>query len=148
MSTDLHILTKSELIERLSAEQSQVADLQKKLASKEQSERWLNQKIAQLQRMIFGQKRERFAGDPDQGRLPFEVDPIAEKAREVEHEQAAEGVRKKASRPNHNGRGPLPDHLPVEEVHIYPDGYYSAMVCIGQEVTDELELQPARLYIK
>jgi len=148
MSTGLHILPKSELIERLAAEQKtaqsrleKVTELQQRLSKKDQI-------IAQLQRMLFGQTRERFAGDPDQGRLPFEVDPIAEKAREVEHEQAAEGVRKKASRPNHNGRGPLPDHLPVEEVHIYPDGDYSAMVCIGQEVTDELELQPARLYIK
>ncbi|HKK56884.1 transposase domain-containing protein, partial [Marinobacter sp.] len=136
MSTGLHILPKSELIERLAAEQKtaqsrleKVTELQQRLSKKDQI-------IAQLQRMLFGQSRERFDRDPDQGRLPFDSDPIVEKAREVEHEQAAEGVRKKASRPNHNGRGPLPDHLPVEEVHIYPDGDYSAMVCIGQEVTD------------
>ncbi len=148
MTSDLQNLTKSELIERLSAEQKmaqsrleQVTDLQKRLSNKDQI-------IAQLQRMIFGQKRERFEGDPDQGRLPFDCDPIVEKAREARHEQAREATRKKASRANHNGRLPLPEHLPVEEVHIHPEGDLSDMECIGQEVTDELEIQPARLYIK
>ena len=34
----------------------------------------------------------------------------------------------------------LPDHLPVEEVEIYPEGDLSNMVCIGKEITDELEM--------
>jgi len=140
MSTDLQNLTKSELITRLTAKELQVEKLQQSLANKDRL-------IAQFQRMIFGQTRERFTGDPDQGSLPFAADPIVEKAREAEHEQATKLVRKNASRPNHNGRHPLPDHLPVEEVHIHPDGDLSGMECIGQEVTDELELQPARLYI-
>jgi len=147
MSKDLQHLPKSELIARLHTEQKtaqsrleQVEKLQQSLANKDRL-------IAQYQRMIFGQKRERFTSNPDQGCLPFEEDPIVEKAREESHEQATERVRKKASRPNHNGRGPLPDHLPVEEVHIHPDGDLSEMVCIGKEITDELELQPARLYI-
>lgn len=141
MSTDLHTLPKSELIKRLSAEQLQVENLKQRLSKKDQI-------IAQLQRMLFGQKRERFEGDPDQGRLPFDSDPIVEKVREATHEQAREAVRKKTSRASHNGRLPLPDHLPVEEIHIYPAEDYSQLVCIGQEVTEELEVQPARLYIK
>ena len=141
MSTDLQNLPNSELIARLTAKELQVEKLQQSLANKDRL-------IAQFQRMIFGQKRERFDRDPDQGRLPFEADPIVEKAREEEHEQATKVVRKKASRPNHNGRLPLPEHLPVEEIEIHPDGDLSEMVCIGKEITDELELQPARLYIK
>ena len=128
MSIDLQNLTKSELITRLTAEQKtaqsrleQVEKLQQSLANKDRL-------IAQFQRMIFGQKRERFDRDPDQGRLPFEADPIVEKAREEEHEQATKVVRKKASRPNHNGRLPLPEHLPVEEIEIHPDGDLSEMV--------------------
>ena len=83
MSTDLQNLTKSELITRLRAEQKtaqsrleQVEKLQQSLSNKDRL-------IAQFQRMIFGQKRERFEGDPNQGRLPFEVDPIMEKTREA-----------------------------------------------------------------
>src|SRR5690554_7854965 len=34
---------------------------------------YLQGQIAQLQRMLFGQKRERFEGDPNQGVLPFEA---------------------------------------------------------------------------
>src|SRR5699024_375324 len=43
---------------------------------------------------------------------------------------------------------PLPDHLEVREVEIFPEEDYSDMVCIGQEVTDELEYEPAKFYIK
>ncbi|MCC5906345.1 MAG: IS66 family transposase [Balneolaceae bacterium] len=147
------------MIERLSAEQKtaqshleQVADLQKKLAHKEQTlERKLARKdqiIAQLQRMLFGQKRERFAGDPAQGSLPFEQEPLSEQEHEQHHQKTITYVRKKQSRPNHKGRLPLPDHLPVEEIEIYPQGDLSQMVCIGKEVTEELEMTPARFYIK
>jgi len=55
---------------------------------------------------------------------------------------------KKTARPNHKGRLALPEHLPVEEIEIYPEGDLSQMVCIGKEVTDELELVPSRLFIK
>jgi transposase len=146
MSKNLHTLTKSELIERLAAEQKtaqshleQVADLQKRLATKEQTERWLNQKIAQLQRMIFGQKRERFEGDPDQGRLPFEASAEQHQQEETRHEEDITYVRNKPSKSSHKGRLSLPDHLPVEEIEIYPEGDLSQMVCIGKEVTEELE---------
>jgi len=125
-----------------------VADLQKRLATKEQTERWLNQKIAQLQRMLFGQKRERFEGDPDQGRLPFEASAEQHHQQETRHEEEITYVRNTPSKSNHNGRLPLPDHLPVEEIEIFPDGDLKGMVCIGKEVTEELELTPARFYIK
>src|SRR5690625_7063159 len=52
------------------------------------------------------------------------------------------------TRQNHTGREPLQDHLKVEEIEIYPQGDLSGMVCIGREVTEELELEPARFYIK
>ena len=125
-----------------------MADLQKRLATKEQTERWLNQKIAQLQRMLFGQKRERFEGDPDQGRLPFEASAEQHHQQETRHEEEITYVRNTPSKSNHNGRLPLPDHLPVEEIEIFPDGDLKGMVCIGKEVTEELELTPARFYIK
>lgn len=52
MSTDLQHLTHSELIERLTAKELQVEKLQRSLSNKDRL-------IAQYQRMIFGQKRER-----------------------------------------------------------------------------------------
>ena len=88
MSTDLHILPKSELIQRLSAEQKmaqsrleKVTELQQRLSKKDRI-------IAYLQRMLFGQKRERFEGDPDQGRLPFEASADERSQQETLHIQS------------------------------------------------------------
>src|SRR5699024_842981 len=40
------------------------------------------------------------------------------------------------------------DHLPVEEIEIYPEEDITDMVCIGKEITEELEYEPAKYYIK
>src|SRR5690625_2903425 len=109
---------------------------------------YLQGQIAQLQRMLFGQKRERFEGDPSQGVLPFEASEQQQREQQACHQETITDVRTKQPRQNHTGREPLPDHLPVEEIEIYPQGDLSGMVCIGREVTEELELAPARFYIK
>jgi transposase len=77
--------------------------------------------------------------------LPFEVGPdeAPEKQQEVITYIRAEGKRK-----NHLGRLALPSHLPVEEIILEPIEDTSGMKCIGKEVTDQLELVPAKLFIK
>src|SRR5690625_1939588 len=128
----LRLLQKSE--ERALRYQTENSDLQAQLA-------W-------FKRQIFGQKRERFEGDPEQGLLPFEATDEQKQEQQQAYEEQITYVRKKQSRPNPKGRLPLPDHLPVQEIEIYPEGDLSGMVCIGREVTEELELEPARFYIK
>lgn len=66
-------------------------------------------------RMQFGQKRERFEGDPNQTMLPFEAEPAEVVEQQGEIKEKIEYVRK---RPNDKGRAKLPAHLPVEEVEI------------------------------
>lgn len=105
----------------------------------------LKVQVEQLQRMLFGQKRERFEGDPNQVFLPFEAEHAAVEHQQEEVKEKIEYTRK---RPNHKGRAKLPEHLPVEEVEIHPEGDLSEMVCIGKEITEELECQPAKFYIK
>ena len=95
--------------------------------------------------MQFGQSRERFEGDPNQTELPFEAEPAEAEQQQQEVKEKIEYTRK---RPNHKGRAKLPEHLPVEEIEIHPEGDISAMVCIGKEITEELECQPAKFYIK
>jgi transposase len=152
MQPALENLSKKQLIARLQAEQQTARDYEMRLAEMEQStERKLRQKdqiIAQLTRMLFGQKRERFEANPDQGSLPFEASPEQAREQQVCHEKTITYVRKTQSRENHKGRLPLPDHLPIEEIEIHPEGDLSGMVCIGKEVTEELECEPARFYIK
>ena len=77
--------------------------------------------------------------------LPFDVpeDTAPEK-----QEETITYVRKKSKRTNHPGRMALPAHLPVKEIVIEPEEDTTEMKCIGKEVTDQLELVPAKLFIK
>ena len=71
--------------------------------------------IDQMNRLLFGSKRERFVQNTDENQmtLPFEVEQ--EEAPEKEKEVVTY-VREKKKRKNHPGRLPLPSHLPVEEI--------------------------------
>lgn len=128
--------------------EGKVEQAQEKITKYERKVAYLEAQVAQLKRMYFGQKRERFEGNPDQTTLPFNATETEKQEQETLHEETVTYVRKKQSRPNHKGRLPLPDHLPVEEIEIHPEGDLSDMVCIGKELTEELEHEPAYFYIK
>jgi transposase len=110
-----------------------------------QQNAYLQSQVEMYKRMQFGQKRERFEGDPAQITLLFEA--IAEQA-VAQEEVLQEKISYIRKRPNHKRRAALPSHLPVEEIEIYPTGDLSEMVCIGKEVTEELDYEPARFLIK
>jgi len=120
-------------------------DLLKVISSRDQKIDYLESQLAMYKRMQFGQKRERFEGDSNQIALPFEAEPAEVVQQQEETKEKIEYVRK---RPNHKGRAKLPAHLPVEEIEIHPEGDLSEMVCIGKEITEELECEPAKFYIK
>lgn len=105
--------------------------------------------IDQFKRLLFGAKRERYIknSDDQQLTLPFDVEPETVPEPEKEQETITY-VREKQKRENHSGRLPLPDHLPVKEIVIEPTEDVTGMKCIGKEITDQLELIPAKLYIK
>lgn len=119
-------------------------DLIKVISSRDEKIEYLELQLAMYKRMQFGQKRERFEGDPNQTVLPFEAEPVEVEQQQQEIKQKIEYTRK---RPNHKGRAKLPEHLPVVEIEIHPEGDLSEMVCIGKEITEELECEPARFYI-
>ena len=112
----------------------------------EQKVAYLHAQVQMLRRMQFGQRRERFEADSAQLPLPFQVPARQEEEQRQAVEEQISGVRKKQSA--HKGRTALPAHLPVEEVEIYPEGDLSRMVCIGKEVTEELDCEPARFFIR
>src|SRR5690625_1209533 len=97
----------------------------------------LRGQIAQLQRMLRVQNGEGLEEDASQGVLPVEASEQQQREQQACHQETITYVRTKQPRQNHNGREPLPDHLPVEEIEIYPQGDLSGMVCIGREVTEE-----------
>jgi len=114
--------------------------------AREEENAHLKHQVDLLKRLQFGQKRERFEGDPNQGILPFETPPEKEIQQQEEIKEEITYTRKKQSA--HKGRAALPDHLPVEEIEIHPEGDLTQMACIGKEVTEELECEPARFFIR
>ena len=103
--------------------------------------------IDQMNRLLYGAKRERFISNTDENQLslPFEVpqEEASEKEKEV-----ITYVREKNKQKEHPGRLALPSHLLVEEIILEPEEDTSNMKCIGKEITDQLELVPAKLFIK
>jgi transposase len=107
-------------------------------------------KYAQLQRMIFGSKRERFISSdfPEQFKLEFEPKSVEiDQAVEAERETIRIAYERKKVKKAHPGRLALPSHLPVVETIIEPVEDTIGLVCIGQEVSDELDYTPAKLHI-
>ncbi|TDB57195.1 IS66 family transposase [Arundinibacter roseus] len=143
MEMSLESLSKEELIALINKEKQSYGE--ERIAELEEENAYLKSQLEMYKRMQFGQKRERFEGDPAQIALPFEaaVEQIA-----VQEEILKEKIGYVRKRPNHKGRAALPSHLPVEEIEIYPQGDLSEMVCIGKEVTEELDYEPARFLIK
>lgn len=140
MSKELENMNFDELFALSKMQQSQINEMQSYINH-------MQFQIDQFKRLLFGAKRERFIPNQDSSQmtLPFDVqqDPEPEKQQET-----ITYVRKKVKRENHPGRMKLPDHLPVQEIVLEPQEDTSGMKCIGKEVTDQLELVPAKLYIK
>jgi len=145
MEIALENLSKEDLIKVISSRDQRIKSLSEDTSKKDEKIDYLQAQIAMYKRMQFGQKRERFEGDPNQIMLPFEAEPAQVEQQQEEIKQKIESIGK---RPNHKGRAKLPAHLPVEEIEIHPAGDLSLMVCIGKEITEELEAEPARFYIK
>ncbi|WP_028298744.1 IS66 family transposase [Olivibacter sitiensis] len=145
METALENLSKEELLELVSGRDEKIRTLSQETSKKDERIEYLESQLAMYKRMQFGQKRERFEGDPDQTFLPFGAEPEIVEQKQEEVRQKIEYTRK---RPGHRGRAKLPAHLPVEEIEIHPEGDLSEMVCIGKEITEELECEPAKFYIR
>lgn len=145
MEKELENLSKEDLLKVISSQQREIIDLSKSSSVKDEKIDYLESQLAMYKRMQFGQKRERFEGDPAQTMLPFQAEPAEVEQQQEEVKQKIEYIRK---RPNHKGRAKLPAHLAVEEIEIHPDGDLSQMICIGREITEELECEPAKFYIK
>lgn len=71
--------------------------------------------VEMLNRMQFGQERERFESDPNQTMLPFKADPKEEEIHQQLIKEKLESIR---NRPGYTGCAQFPAHLPVEEVEI------------------------------
>lgn len=111
----------------------------------------LEHQMAQLLRSIYGSKHERFVA-PAAEQLSFDMHAEEVLASSITDVKQIEYLRGKSKTDRavvkHPGRGPFPEHLRREDVIIDPVGICETDVCIGTEITEQLEYVPGELYVK
>ncbi|HUT84169.1 MAG TPA: IS66 family transposase, partial [Thermodesulfobacteriota bacterium] len=109
---------------------------------------YLKQELAQIKRMIFGSKSERFIQE-DPGQLELGLDVEKKEAPEAETEQLSFTRRKpKGKKQESPIRLPLPSHLHREEILIEPQEDVTGGKKIGEVVTEILEYTPGKFYVE
>jgi transposase len=124
--------------------QTKLHELEAELASARQEIRWLRQKIDLLSRKIFGCSSEKLS--PNQLQLLLAL-AGEEAAPRIKEPVAPEAVAVSLPRAKTERKPRLPEHLPVVEEVIDPEpvkAHPEAWRCIGQEVTEQLDYEPAR----
>ena len=105
----------------------------------------LNHQLADLKRLVYGSKRERFisSNDPAQGSL-FNI-PQEEDA--LEQKQQISYQRRKPKPKKQPLRLELPSHLPRREEIIIPENLPEGAIRIGEAVTEVLDYVPGKLEV-
>ncbi len=111
----------------------------------------LRHELDHLKKMIFGAKQERFmpgSPDPAQLKMGLSADQVAAtsliKAKKIEYTRADAILTNPIN--THQGRMKLPDHLERKEILVDVEAKEGCRE-IGQEITEELEYEPGRLYV-
>ena len=109
----------------------------------------LQHELDNLKRLIYGSKNERFIpanGTPSQLSLAIEADAVAQSsivnAARIEYTRNTIEVIKE-----HPGRTKLPEHLERREIIIEPQEKTEGCKKIGEEITEELEYEPGKLFV-
>lgn len=122
--------------------------LQKANSELQAEHEYLKQELAQLKRMIFGSKSERFTGnDTDQLSLGLDIEnqePAAPEQEEITYSRKKTKSNKKGAAV----RLPLPSHLYREEIVIDPEEDVHGAKRIGEVVTEILEYTPGKFYVE
>src|SRR5665648_420534 len=134
--------------------ESERASYSQLINQKDEAIKKLKQQIEMLLRRIWGKSSERYINeDPLQRRLDFEgldllpeEKELATSAKEEIEQYKTISVPVKAI--NHPVRKPLPESLPREECHIYPDHLdLEKWTELEPEITEVLEREQARWYV-
>ncbi len=110
---------------------------------------YLEQQLAELKRLVFGAKSERFINQqPDSLQTQMfatEDIPEVEAPKQEEITYSRSKAEKKKKQPL---RTEIPSHLPRKEEIIEPDHVPEGSKRVGQEVTEILEYEPASIYVR
>lgn len=113
----------------------------------------LQQQLSQLQKMIFGSRNERFVptdNNTSQLSLGIEAEAVAAcsiaSAKKITYTKTHVSVEQQPL--VHPGRMKLPEHLRREEIIIEPAEDITACKKMGEEITEVLEWEPGKLFVK
>ena len=110
----------------------------------------LKHELDQLKRLVFGSRHERFVPTTPQEQLALGLD-VQQVQPPVPSVQTIEYTRKRkeaSSEKLQTGRMKLPASLPREQVIIEPAQDVSGWIKIGEEITEELERIPGKLFVR
>ena len=109
----------------------------------------LQHELDNLRRLIFGSKNERFiAAESSLSQLSLDMPTDAVGEYSVTKTQKIEYVRNTTQiTKEHPGRTKLPEHLERREIIIEPAEVTEGCKKIGEEITEELEYEPGKLFV-
>lgn len=110
----------------------------------------LRHELDQLKRLVFGSRHERFVPATPQEQLVLGLAVEPKQADTVVAVQTIEYTRKKKETTEkvQTGRMKLPADLPREQVILEPTEDVSGLRKIGEEITEELERIPGKLFVR
>ena len=110
----------------------------------------LRHRLAQLERLVFGSKHERFVPTTSPEQLSLGLPAGEVKPAEVVAVEKIEYTRKKkqSTEKINTGRMKLPADLPREQVILEPDEDVTGYIRVGEEVTEELDPIPGKLFVR
>ena len=111
----------------------------------------VKQQLANLQKLIFGSKSEKFIPadkkDSIQTLLDLNVDTLASSSIKEIKEISYKKIITQPEPKDHPGRYKLPEHLERKEHILEPVEDVSEMRKIGDDITEELEYAPGKLFV-
>ena len=105
----------------------------------------LQGQVAWLSKQLFGSKSERWADTPPAGLFAHLKDDEVDEAAASPPKQTVTYERES---PRRGKRQPIPDHLPrIDRIHDLPEAEKAGMKRIGEEVSEQLEHEPGKVYV-
>jgi transposase len=140
-------MTSGETITISKKEYHQFLEQKSTLMEQQSQIEWLKHQLAELQRLIYGSKRERFiTPDPLQNTL-FDL-PAIEVTVAKKEDISFTRTKPQARDKKHPLRAELPAHLPRKTEIIEPENLPEGSKFIGNEITEILEYDPANIYVR
>lgn len=137
----LLVAPRQKLIDAIQTQQSEITQLQSRLAAIEFNLEW-------FKRQMFGKKSERFASDDETQTMldlgVIEKNDIPETTQKITYDRLTSS--RKTLQEGH-GRSAMPTHLPFVDTIIEPEGDLTGLERIGEEMTWLYDMKPGSLFI-